>query len=141
VPVGPLRGALARGEAVRLPDGRRVSPEEVQGPPARLAKLVVVGDTGETQSLVPHVGGADALVIEATFLAADAERAAARGHLTAGQAASLARDAGVAALYLTHISGRYRHEDVLAEARHIFPATRIADDLARIAVRAGAAAA
>jgi ribonuclease Z len=140
VPAGPLRGALARGEAVRLPDGRRVTPEEVQGPLARPAKLVVVGDAGETDSLVPHVVGADALVIEATFLAADAERAAARGHLTAAQAAGLARDAGVGALYLTHISGRYPREDLLAEARDIFPATEIANDFARISVRAGAPA-
>jgi ribonuclease Z len=137
VPAGPLRGMLARGETVRLPDGRRVSPEEVQGPPARAAKLVVVGDAEETESLVPHVSGADALVIEATFLAADAERAATRGHLTAAQAAGLARDAGVGTLYLTHISGRYPREEVLAEARRIFPATHIADDFARVAVRAG----
>src|SRR5439155_7292542 len=90
VPPGPWRARLAAGEAVVLPDGRQIEPEAVHGPPAAGISLAVVGDCGETQSLVAAVGRADALVIEATFLEADAEMAAARGHLTAAQAGRLA---------------------------------------------------
>jgi ribonuclease Z len=51
--------------------------------------------------------GCDLLVIESTFLDEDAHLAADHGHLTAGQAAAIARDAGVRHLVLTHFSQRY----------------------------------
>jgi ribonuclease Z len=37
-------------------------------------------------------------------------------------------------LVLTHISGRYPDEEILAEAKAIFPETRLAADLDRITV-------
>ncbi|MET9142215.1 MULTISPECIES: ribonuclease Z [unclassified Streptomyces] len=49
----------------------------------------------------------DLLVIESTFLDEDETLATEHGHLTAGQAARLARDAGVRHLVLTHFSQRY----------------------------------
>ncbi|MFC4331793.1 ribonuclease Z [Streptomyces andamanensis] len=49
----------------------------------------------------------DLLVIESTFLDEDEALATEHGHLTAGQAARLARDAGVRHLVLTHFSQRY----------------------------------
>ncbi|MFF4468012.1 ribonuclease Z [Streptomyces sp. NPDC001599] len=51
--------------------------------------------------------GADLLVIESTFLDEDEALATDHGHLTAGQAARVARDAGVRHLVLTHFSQRY----------------------------------
>lgn len=134
IPPGPLRARLAAGEPVALPDGRQVAPEEVEGGEARAIRLAIVGDTEETETLLPFVRGADALVIEATFLDADAELALRRGHLTAGAAARLARDAGVGALYLTHISGRYGEGAVAAEAGRFFPAARVVNDFDRVAV-------
>ncbi|MEX3099950.1 MULTISPECIES: ribonuclease Z [unclassified Streptomyces] len=49
----------------------------------------------------------DMLVIESTFLDEDAQLAQDHGHLTAVQAAAVARDAGVRHLVLTHFSQRY----------------------------------
>ncbi|MFM9441975.1 ribonuclease Z [Streptomyces acidiscabies] len=49
----------------------------------------------------------DMLVIESTFLDEDAQLAEDHGHLTAVQAAAVARDAGVRHLVLTHFSQRY----------------------------------
>jgi ribonuclease Z len=103
-----------------LPDGRRIEPEDVLGPPTPGASLAVVGDAEEGGTLIEAVRGADALVIEATFLAADAALAAERGHLTAAEAGRLAAEAGVGALYLTHISGRYDPAEVAAEAGAVF---------------------
>jgi ribonuclease Z len=136
VPAGPERRRLLRGEAVVLPDGRRIAPDAVLGPPRPGARLVVVGDTAGADALLEPVQNADALIIEATFLERDAALAADRSHLTAAQAARLARAANVRALYLTHLSGRYEQAEIEAEARAIFPAATVARDFDRITVRA-----
>jgi ribonuclease Z len=134
VPDGPARGELAAGRPVALQDGRTIDPADVLGPPARGTKLVVVGDTETTGGLSEHVRDADLLVIEATFLERDAAMASDYGHLTAAKAAKLAAAAGVKRLVLTHISGRYTDEEILAEATAVFAETRVAADLDRIAV-------
>jgi len=134
VPEGPERAALAGGRAVILADGREIVPEMVQGPSVAGIKLVVVGDSEETLSLVEPVRRADMLVIEATFLDRDATLARSHGHLTAGAAARLARDANVGELLLTHISGRYKTQEILAEAAHFFPRVRVVADFDRVSV-------
>jgi ribonuclease Z len=138
VPAGPERGRLLRGKTVVLPDGRTIAPSEVLGPPAPATRLVVVGDAADADELLEVVKEADALIIEATFLERDADKAAARGHLTAAQAARLARAANVRALCLTHISNRYQQAEVEAEARAIFPGATVARDFDRVTVRAKA---
>lgn len=136
VPDGPGRGELARGRSVRLADGRLIAPEMVQGPQIVGTRLVVVGDVEEVASLPDEVRGTDALVIEATFLDRDQSLARMRGHLTAATAARLALEAGVGELLLTHISGRYRPEEISAEAAALFPRTRVVADFDRIKVAA-----
>jgi ribonuclease Z len=136
IPPGPLRTRLAAGQAVVLADGTRVAPEEVTSAAATATRLAVVGDTEETETLAPFIRGADALVIEATFLDEDAGLALRRGHLTAGQAARLARDAGIRNLWLTHISGRYQTGAVAAEAGRFFPGARVMGDFDRAMVAA-----
>lgn len=136
IPEGPERAALARGRPVFLADGRHITPEMVRGLPVAGAKLAVIGDAEEVASLVAPVRGADALVIEATFLERDADLAGARGHLTAAMAGRLAYEAGVGELLLTHISGRYKPEEIAGEAARIFPKTRLVSDFDRASVTA-----
>lgn len=128
VPAGPIRRDLVAGATVTLADGRQVGPEEVLGPPLAGCRLIHVGDCGETDSLVAVAQGADALVIESTYLEVEAEMAREFGHLTAAQAARLAVAANVKQLFLTHLSRRYRERDVLEEAQRIFPNTVVARD-------------
>ncbi len=135
VPFGPERGRLAAGETITLPDGRVVTPDDVLGPPLPGTKLVYVGDTDEVTSLVEVARHADALVIEATYTEADVEMAAKHGHITAKQAAWLAREAGVRHLYLNHISRRYRGPEVEAEARKVFPNAVVVKDFDRVRVK------
>lgn len=137
VPDGPARRELAEGRLVTLADGRIIAPEMVRGPPVAGARLVVIGDVEDVALLTPQADGADALVIEATYLDRDAALARAHGHLTAAAAARLAREARVAQLLLTHISGRYGPNEILAEAAAVFPDTKVVADFDRIAVRAG----
>ena len=134
VPPGPERRRLVAGEAVTLGDGRTIHPDDVLGPVIRGAALAHVGDTGRTSDLAEHVRGADALVIEATYLDAEADLARSYDHLTAAQAARLARDAQVGQLILTHISRRYGQKQVLAEAQAVFPNTAVARDFDRFRV-------
>lgn len=129
VPRGPERGNLVHGQAITLADGTVVRPEEVLGPELPGARLVFVGDANTTKNLERVAQDADALVIEATYLHQDLDMARKFGHLTARQAAELARDANVTALILTHISRRYYERDVLAEAESIFGNTFVARDL------------
>ena len=134
VPDGPVRKALADGRPVTLEDGRTVDPDDVLGAPAKRKKLVVVGDTETTEGLAEHVGDADVLVIEATFLDRDSAIARDYGHLTATKAAELAATSNVKQLVLTHISGRYPDEEILAEATRIFPNSRVAADFDHIVI-------
>ncbi len=128
VPFGPERSILVRGEPVTLADGRVVHPDEVLGPEQSGTKYVHVGDAGRTDNLHDAVRGADALVIEATYTEDEAEMAADFGHMTAARAATLARDAGVKNLILTHLSRRYSEREIRTEARAIFPNTFVARD-------------
>ncbi len=141
IPAGPLRARLAAGEAIHLPDGRHVTPEMVEGPLQPGASLAIVGDTEEVETLADLVRGVDALVIEATFLERDVVLARERNHLTAAAAGRLAAAAGVGALYLQHISGRYDAAEVAAEAARFFPNVRVMSDFDRVQVTARSRAA
>ena len=134
VPDGPMRGELAAGRPVTVEGGRTIDPEEVLGPPSGGRKLVVIGDTETTEGLSKHVTDADLLVIEATFLDWDATTARDYGHLTAAEAARFAAGNNVRQLVLTHLSGRYEDDEILAEAARMFPNVRIAAHFDRIAV-------
>jgi len=83
---------------------------------------------------VDAVRRVDLLVTEATYLERDADMARRFGHLTALQAATLAKEADVRKLVLTHISRRYRDRDVLEEAQTVFAETVVAHDFDRFQV-------
>ncbi|NLB71407.1 MAG: ribonuclease Z [Chloroflexi bacterium] len=128
VPPGPWRKDLVAGKEISLPDGRTILPDQVLGAEQPGISLAVVGDVGKPEKLIEHVRGADALIIEATYLKEEQEMAATYGHSTAESVACLANEAGVGQLILTHISRRYRDADILDEARAIFPDTLLARD-------------
>ncbi|MCX4608670.1 MULTISPECIES: ribonuclease Z [Streptomyces] len=115
------------------PDGRRMLPEllaehGIKGPDVgRIQREGVLGgvslddvselrrgqrfafvmDTRLCEGVDALAEGCDLLVIESTFLDGDHQLAVDHGHLTAGQAGRVARDAGVRHLVLTHFSQRY----------------------------------
>jgi ribonuclease Z len=135
VPVGPERGALQRGEAVTLEDGRVVGPGDVLGPPRPGRKVVLAADTAPAASVVEAARGADVLVHEATFMDEERERAEETSHSTALGAAGVAQEAGVEMLALTHLSNRYFGRDVEREARSVFAETVVPRDFDIIDVR------
>ncbi|HKE93344.1 MAG TPA: MBL fold metallo-hydrolase [Povalibacter sp.] len=67
----------------------------------------VAGHAANRDALVAFLHDADIAFIEAVFLAQDAEHAARKAHLTAGQAGGIARAAGVRTAVPFHFSTRY----------------------------------
>jgi ribonuclease Z len=128
VPNGPARGALQRGEAITLPDGRLVEPAAVVGQPRPGRTVVLTGDTAPCAAVIEAATGADLLVHEATFLADERARARETGHSTAAEAALAGKAAGVRLLALTHLSARYGGREVEDEARAVFPDTVVPRD-------------
>jgi ribonuclease Z len=126
---GPEFGRLQRGETVN-----GVTPDQVLGPTRPGRKLVLSGDTKPCETLRIAAHRADLLVHEATFAADEHGRAAETGHSTAGQAASLAREAEVTLLALNHFSTRYPVGLLRDEARAIFPRTVLPRDFDTIEV-------
>jgi ribonuclease Z len=107
---GPLVGALQRDGQVTAPDGRTVALEECSVT-RKGQKAAFIMDTRLCDAIGPLADGVDLLVIESTFLDADARLAEEYGHLTAAQAGRIAAEAGVRRLVLTHFSERYATED------------------------------
>ncbi len=135
IPPGPWRRDLVNGLTVTLPDGRKIEPDQVLGESRQGTSLVVVGDTGNPDKLLPYIQDADALVIEATYTQMEEDLARRFDHLTAAQAAGVAKRANVKELYLTHLSRRYRERDVLDEARTVFPSVHVARDFDEFQIR------
>ena len=130
IPEGPMWGKLHKGEAVTLPDGRKVRPDDLVGASRAGRKIIYTGDTKPCAATIDAAKGADLLVHEATFGEDERERAVETGHSTAKQAAEVARKAGVKRLLLTHISARYSREapELVDEAKAIFSSVEVARD-------------
>ena len=92
-----------------------------------------VVDTLPCASAQSLAQGAKMLLCESTYLDTERDLAKEYHHMTAKQAASLARDAEAQILVLTHFSARYRDlEEFSREAKPIFPNTIVAEDFKRV---------
>lgn len=117
---GPLVGKLIAQGAVEV-DGRTVHLDDVSVPKPGQSFAFVM-DTRLCKNAVELARGVDMLVCESTYLTEDEDKAHDHGHMTAAEAATVARDAGARLLVLTHFSQRYVEiEPFVAEAKAIFP--------------------
>ena len=116
---GPQIGQLIRDGQITI-DGKTVELVDVSvDKPGQSAAFIM--DTRMCENALELARGVDLLICESTFLARDADKAHAHGHLTAAQAATIARDAGARMLVLTHFSQRYpATQAFLDEAAPIF---------------------
>jgi ribonuclease Z len=127
---GPIIRDLERDGKIKV-DGRVIAIEEVSHvrPGDSFAYVV---DTRPCNGALLIAKGAKLLLSEATYLDAEREMAHEYHHMTASQAAQIAKEAGAHMLVLTHFSARYRDlEEFGIEARKIFPNTFVAEDLKR----------
>ncbi|MEV8033068.1 ribonuclease Z [Streptomyces sp. NPDC086182] len=100
-------------------------------------RFAFVMDTRLCEGVDALAEDCDLLVIESTFLDGDHQLASDHGHLTAGQAGRVAKEAGVRHLVLTHFSQRYSDPDEFereARAAGFDGELTVAHDLVRVPV-------
>ncbi len=142
IPPGPIYAELKAGRTVTLEDGRIINGASLCGPERPGCSVVYCTDTVFCEAAVELAAGADLLIHESTFAHAEAEMAFQRQHSTSTMAAQTALAAGAKQLVLTHLSPRYMPgnpvtpDDLLEEARAIFPNTLIAKDFLTLEVAA-----
>jgi len=110
-------------------DGKTISLEEVSWIRKGDAIAVVI-DTRYCKNAVNLAKNAKLFLCESTYLEAHRELAYKHFHLTAKQAAEIAKEADVQQLILTHFSARYQTlDDFIKESTPIFANTFVAKDL------------
>jgi len=131
VPMGPLWSSLQSGNSVTLADGTVVQPEAIMGPPREGRKFSYVTDTLWHPGIATYVKDADVLLCEGMFEHGLLSTAVEKKHMTAVQAAMVAREANVGTMGLIHYSPRYTDRELkmlLSEAKEVFPRTFLAKD-------------
>lgn len=95
--------------------------------------IAVVLDTKYTERAVDIAKDAKILICESTFLETEKELARKYLHMTAKEAATVAKKANVQMLILTHFSARYTDLSLFEkEARAVFENTYVAEDFKKI---------
>ena len=95
-------------------------------------KFSFITDTSYMSGVSDFVRGSDLLICEGMFGEDLSEDARDKRHLTAGQAAEIARNASVKRLGLIHYSPRYTERELrqlLHQARELFPNSFLTRDL------------
>jgi len=128
---GPKWAALQSGQTVKAEDGADVRPDQVLGPERTGRKFSFVTDTLAFREIADEVTGSDLFVCEGMFEKALEESAREKKHMTAEQAACIAKAAAVKKLALIHYSPRYTEyelKQVIKEAEAIFPSSVLSRD-------------
>lgn len=109
--------------------GKVYKNEDITEDPPVPASFAYCSDTRYHEPVVEQIKEVDLLYHEATFMERMKDVATEKYHSTARQAASIAKQAEVGKLLLGHFSARYRElDELLEEARNIFPETELALD-------------
>lgn len=112
---------IVNDRKILLDDVSRIRPGDV---------FSIVLDTVPCQNAIHIAKNANLFLCESTYLEEHREMAALHKHMTAKQAAAIAKEAQAEKLILTHFSARYQVlKKFESEARTIFPESYAADDL------------
>ncbi len=120
---------LQKGENVEL-DGVTYTPQMVLGPERKGIKLTYCTDTRPTKRIPEFAKDADLFICEGMYGEKDkAVKAREHKHMTFYEAASLAKEANVKEMWLTHYSPSLVRPDLfLKETRKVFPNTQLGKD-------------
>ena len=135
VPCGPLWSQLQNGFEVTATDGSIVKPEQVLGEKRSGRKFSFVTDTLFKRSIIDEVRGSDLLICEGMFENALLDQAKEKKHMTAMQAATIAKEADVKRMCMIHYSPRYTDKELhilLEEAQSVWPKAELSLDRMQI---------
>lgn len=119
-----------RGEDVVRDNGEVIANDEIAFRPYVPRSYAYCSDTAPFPELADWVKGVDVLYHEATYTKEMADKALARFHSTAENAAQCALAAGAGKLLIGHYSSKYPDLSVfLDEAKAVFPETYLTHDL------------
>ena len=131
VPCGPLWSKLQGGQSVQSLDGTTVKPSDVLGAARKGRKFSYVTDTLYLDSIADEVRNSDLLICEGMFENALIDQAKEKKHMTASQAAAIARDSNSKKMALIHYSPRYTDRELVVleeEAKKIYPNAILSKD-------------
>lgn len=122
-------GVLQKGETVEA-EGQTYTPDMVLGPQRKGIKLTYCTDTRPTDSIRNNAKGSNLFICEGMYGEKDKQKKAKEyKHMTFYEAASLAKEADVGELWLTHYSPSLtRPEEYMDDVREIFPRAIAAKD-------------
>ena len=111
-------------------DGRVFTPDMILGPERKGIKLTYCTDTRPTKSIAENAAGSDLFICEGMYgEPGSEEKARAHRHMTYAEAATIAKNAGVEEMWLTHFSpSLVRPKEYAQTAKSIFPNTVIPKD-------------
>lgn len=120
----PLRywNPLQKGQTIEA-DGVTYTPDMVLGPARKGLKVTYTTDTRPTESILKNESGSDLFICEGMYGEDDKlEKAKGYKHMTFREAATLAKQADVGEMWLTHYSpSLIRPDEYMDMVRDIFP--------------------
>jgi ribonuclease Z len=123
------RANIKEGNDYTTPDGTLIPNSRLTTDADPSRSYAFCSDTLPCPNIVEQIREIDLLYHEATFAEAEHSRAQETFHSTARQAAHIAKEANVKQLVIGHFSSRYKEdEQLLNEAKEIFPTTSLADE-------------
>ena len=108
-----------------------IDPSQVVGKARSGRKFSFVTDTLYLPSIAKEVKGSDLLICEGMFADDCLDQAKEKKHMTARQAATIARDAEVKRMAMIHYSPRYNDRELellLAQAKEVYPSAELTRD-------------
>lgn len=131
IPMGPLWGKLQKGEAVTSEDGKTIFPQMVMGQKRHGRKFSFVTDTLYKPYIAEEVKNSDLLICEGMFEDELIDQAKEKKHMTASQAATIAKNSASKRMYMIHYSPRYTDKELpklLEQAKKIYPNAELSKD-------------
>jgi len=121
---------LQKGKTIETEDGRTLTPQMVLGKERKGIKVTYCTDSRPTQSIVDNAKNADLFICEGMYGEKGKEKKAVEyKHMTFYEAASMAKEADVKEMWLTHYSPSLVHaEEFMDDVRKIFPRAKAGKD-------------
>jgi len=134
LPSSPLLAKLQQGKTIKYKN-RKIKAKDVSKI-RKGRKITFLFDTGFYNNCIKIAKNSDLLIAESTYSKKELANAKEYNHLTAEQAAKIAKKGKVKKLILSHISQRYDGNEkiLLREAKKIFKNTTIAEDFMKVEV-------